>query len=146
MQLRHLDDGAIGAKGRPAGLPGREIRRDGRAAPFGLRVERREPRAVWKMAAVVEGAERDLALDDPEQGGAPAPVLGGVRQFCELPTPHTTPPEVEEQPAMLASNAHAADSVPLGASPLPANRAPRSSGTWPAGCRRHHSKRRGRAL
>jgi hypothetical protein len=82
------------AKGRPAGAPDREIVRDSGAAPCGLSVERREPRAVWEMTAVIEGAERDLALDDPEQGDAPAPVLGDVRQLCELPAPHPAPSEV----------------------------------------------------
>src|SRR5262249_29467983 len=61
----HLDDGAVGAEGRPSGMPGREKRCDGGAAPCDLRVERHEPRAVWEVAAGVEGAERDLALNDP---------------------------------------------------------------------------------
>src|SRR5262249_28132616 len=98
----------------------------------GLWVDGRERRAVWEMTAVVEGTEGDFAFDDPEQGGAPAPVLEGVHQLCELPAPHPAPPEVEEQPAVLGSNAHAGDSVPSGASRLPATCAPRSSGTWRA--------------
>src|SRR5262245_19584318 len=131
MKLGHLHHGPVRAEGRPAGVPGREKRRDGCAAPRDLRVERREPRAVGEMAAVVEGAEGDLALDDLEERGAPPPVLGCVRQLRELPTAYPTPSEVEEQPAVLASNAHAGASVPSGASPLLANRPPLPSGTWP---------------
>jgi hypothetical protein len=84
---------------------------------------------VGEVAAVVEGAEGDLALDDPEECSAPPPILWGVRQVRELAAAHPAPPEVEEEPAVLASNAHVGDSVPSGASPLPADGAPRPSGT-----------------